>query len=304
MATTIFKGSATEESHAAGKPFEMTDNWLDRGEYPFASHFLETTGGRLHYVDEGSGPTVLMVHGQPTWSFMYRHLIRGLSPRYRCVALDHIGFGLSDKPSDWSYTPEDHANNVAALVDDLGLTEVNLVVHDWGGPIGLGWAARHPDKVARIVALDTWMWSMAEHRAGRWFSRILGNPLGQLATRRFNLFVAVFMKQALGPAWPAVADAYRGPLARPGDRQGCALFPRMLCVPWLDDLWQRRAALAGVPARLIWGGADPAFPAPMRERLASVFDRCEVTVHDGIGHFVAEELGERLVPEVETFLDQ
>ncbi len=276
--------------------------WLDRSEYPFTSHFLEVDGGRLHYVDEGEGEPLVMVHGQPTWSFMYRHLIRGLSPRYRCIALDHIGFGLSDKPVDWAYTPERHAANLAVLVEHLGLEPLTLVVHDWGGPIGLGFATAHRERVRRIVAFDTWMWSMAEHRAGRWFSRIMGSTLGQLGTRRFNLFVDVFMQRALGAGWPAVSAAYRGPFEMPSDRHGCALFPRMLCVPWLEEIWQRRAVLNDVPARLIWGAADPAFPTPMRERLAGVFANCETTVHDGVGHFIAEEMGERLVPEVEKFL--
>jgi haloalkane dehalogenase len=278
--------------------------WLDRSEYPFASHFVDVDGGRLHYIDEGEGAPILMVHGQPTWSFMYRHLVRGLSPGYRCIALDLIGFGLSDKPRDWGYRPGQHADNIAALVEHLGLSDVNLLVHDWGGPIGLGWAIAQRERVGRIIALDTWMWSMAEHRAGRWFSRILGSGLGQLATRRLNLFVDVFMKSALGDRWPAVREAYRGPLAEPGDRQGCALFPRMLRDPWLEQIWERRAALSDIPARLIWGGADPAFQAPMRERLATVFDDCEVSVHAGVGHFVAEELGERLVPELEKFLQR
>jgi haloalkane dehalogenase len=281
--------------------------WLDRNEYPFESHFVDVDGGRLHYVDEGVGTEdqatpILMVHGQPTWSYMYRHLVRGLSPRYRCIALDHIGFGLSDKPRHWGYKPEQHADNIAALVEHLGLREVNLLVHDWGGPIGLGWAIAHRERVRRIVALDTWMWSMAEHRAGRWFSRILGSGLGQLGTRRLNLFVDVFMKSALRKQWPELREAYRGPLADPGSRQGCALFPRMLCDPWLEQIWEHRIAISDVPAQLIWGGADPAFPAPMRERLATVFDTCEVSVHEGVGHFVAEELGALLVPKVERFL--
>jgi haloalkane dehalogenase len=289
--------------------------WLDRKEYPFESHFLEVDGGRLHYIDEGSEERneegtesqeprtpVLMVHGQPTWSYMYRHLVRGLSPQYRCIALDLIGFGLSDKPQNWQYSPEQHADNIAALVEHLDLRDVNLLVHDWGGPIGLGWAITHREQVRRIIALDTWMWSMAEHRAGRWFSRILGSRLGQLGTRRLNLFVDVFMKSALGEQWPELREAYRGPLSDPGDRQGCALFPRMLCDPWLEQIWERRAAISDVPAQLIWGGADAAFPQPMRERLATVFNTCDVSVHEGVGHFVAEELGARLVPEVERFL--
>jgi len=280
----------------------MSPDWLDRNEYPFDPHFLAVDGGRLHYVDEGSGEPIVFVHGQPTWSFMYRHLIRGLSPRYRCIAVDLLGFGLSDKPRSWSYAPRAHAANLGALVEHLELDPVNLLVHDWGGPIGLGWASGHRERVRRIIALDTWMWSMAEHGAGRWFSRIMGSAPGRLATRRLNLFVGVFMKAALGTHWPRVAASYRGPLGRADQREGCALFPKMLCDPWLEEIWERRGALADVPARLIWGGADPAFPAPMRERLASVFDRSEVTVHEGVGHFIAEELGERLTPQVEEFL--
>jgi haloalkane dehalogenase len=283
----------------------MTEAWLDTSEYPFESHFVAVDGGRLHYVDEGvaSAEPVLMVHGQPTWSFMYRHLIRGLSPRYRCIAVDLIGFGLSDKPRAWSYAPAAHAANLAALTKHLDLPPLNLVVHDWGGPIGLGWATAHPAQVRRIVAFDTWMWSMAEHLAGRWFSRIMGSSLGQMGTRRFNLFVDVFMQRALGRRWPEVEAAYRGPLLDPADRQGCALFPRMLCVPWLDEIWERRSVLSEIPAKLIWGGADPAFPAPMRERLAGVFDCCDQSVHEGIGHFIVEELRERVVPEVGEFLE-
>jgi haloalkane dehalogenase len=282
--------------------------WLDERDYPFESHFLEVDGGRLHYideggVDEGEGEPLLMVHGQPSWSFMYRHLIRGLSPKCRCIAVDHIGFGLSDKPRGWPYTPEQHAANLAALVEHLDLDRLTLVVHDWGGPIGLGFAIDHPERIRRIVAFDTWMWSMGEHTAGRWFSRIMGSAPGQFGTRRFNLFIDVFMKGALGARWPSVSAAYRGPFERAIDRQGCALFPRMLCVPWMEEIWQRREALREIPARLIWGGADPAFPTPFRERLASVFDDCEMSVHEGVGHFVPEEMGERLVPLVEKFLE-
>ncbi len=281
----------------------MRTLWLEERDYPFASHFLEVDGGRLHYVDEGDGEPILMIHGQPSWSFMYRHLIRGLSPKTRCIAVDHIGFGLSDKPRDWSYKPSQHAENLAALVEHLDLESITLVVHDWGGPIGLGFAIAHRERIRRIVAFDTWMWSMAEHAAARWFSRIMGSSVGQFGTKRFNLFVDVFMKSALGPAWPAVSAAYRGPFERPSDRRGCALFPRMLCDPWLEELWLQRETLREIPARLIWGGADPAFPALMRERLASVFDECEVSVHDGIGHFVPEELGEQVTPLVEKFLE-
>jgi len=277
-------------------------DWLDRGEYPFADHLLETPHGRVHYVDEGRGPALLMVHGQPTWSFMYRHVIRGLSPRFRCIAVDLLGFGLSEKPRRFDYRPADHAATLRRLVDHLELDRTSLLVHDWGGPIGLGFGVENAERIERIVALDTWMWSMAEQRAGRWFSRILGSPLGQLATRRLDLFVDPFLRRALPQeTWQRVGACYRGPLAHPADRQGCALFPKRLVDPWLESVWAGREALADRPALLVWGGADPAFPAASRERLAGVFTDCTVDVRDGVGHFVAEELGPELAATIDAW---
>ena len=275
--------------------------WLDRSEYPFASHWLDLPMGRLHYVDEGQGAPLLMVHGQLTWSFMYRHVIRGLAPRVRCVALDQIGFGLSDKPRRWSYLPEQHADNLGRLIDHLGFERVNLLVHDWGGPIGLGWAAHHPDRVGRVIAMDTWMWSLADVTFGRIFSRVMGNPLGRWSTRRFNLFVSVFMRMALRERWPAVRAAYRGPLSRPRDRQGCALFPKHLLDPWLDDCWERREALRDKEALFVWG-ERAAFAPALRERLASVFASCRLELQPGVGHYVAEELGSALPRLIDDFL--
>ncbi|MEW6602891.1 MAG: alpha/beta fold hydrolase, partial [Nitrospirota bacterium] len=122
-------------------------SWIDRKEYPFKSHSLELEMGRMHYVDEGTGEPLVMVHGNPTWSFVYRHLINGLSKDYRCIAMDHIGFGLSDKPQNWSYYPEDHAKNFDIFIERLDLHNITLVVQDWGGPIGLSYAVNHPENV-------------------------------------------------------------------------------------------------------------------------------------------------------------
>jgi haloalkane dehalogenase len=124
-------------------------DWVDRNEYPFRSHYLSTEHGDLHYVDEGSGEVILFVHGNPTWSFMYRHLIKGLSAGFRCVAPDHIGFGLSDKPFDVSYLPQFHAENLERFIDRRGLKDITLVIHDWGGAIGMSYALNHPENVKR-----------------------------------------------------------------------------------------------------------------------------------------------------------
>ncbi len=133
----------------------MSLTWLDRNEYPFAPNWLDLEAGRLHYVDEGKGDPIVMIHGQPTWSFMYRKLVQDLCGDYRCVAPDLIGFGLSDKPSDWSYRVEAHGENLRRLIEQLGLKRITLVVHDWGGPIGMSYAVDHPDNIERIVFLNT-----------------------------------------------------------------------------------------------------------------------------------------------------
>jgi len=111
--------------------------WLDTKEYPFSSNYLETQWGKIHYLDEGKGETILFVHGTPTWSFLYRNYIKELSKNYRCIALDHLGFGLSDKPKNFPGTPQLHSENLKALIDALQLKDITLVVHDFGGPIGL-----------------------------------------------------------------------------------------------------------------------------------------------------------------------
>src|SRR5215218_7357697 len=133
--------------------------WLDSSLYPFASHFIESGYGRMHYVDEGNGSPVVFVHGTPSWSFLYRHLIARLSCRHRVIAIDNLGFGLSDKPARAPYAPQDHAQRFETLLDALHVSGATLVVHDFGGPIGLAAALVHPEMFSRLVLFNTWMWS-------------------------------------------------------------------------------------------------------------------------------------------------
>ena len=153
--------------------------WLDRNLYPFQPHFLELKMGRLHYVDEGQGETLLMVHGNPSWSFGYRHLIQGLADQYRCVAPDHIGFGLSDKPFSWSYKPADQAANLRTFIERLGLENITLIVQDWGGPIGLSYAVEQPENIRRLVIMNTWMWPVSGDPYYWGFSKFIGGPIGR-----------------------------------------------------------------------------------------------------------------------------
>ena len=169
-------------------------SWINREEYPFQSHFLELEMGRMHYIDEGQGRPIVMVHGTPTWSFLYRHLVKGLSQGYRCVAMDHIGFGLSDKPGDWSYLPQDHAQNVGSLIETLGLEDITLVVHDFGGPIGLSYAINNPEKVANLILFNTFMWATRGELRFQLGGRFVGSLVGRFLYKYFSFSTNVMMK--------------------------------------------------------------------------------------------------------------
>jgi haloalkane dehalogenase len=274
---------------------ERDPAWLDREEYPFASRYWRTPAGLMHYVDEGEGEPIVMVHGVPTWSFNFRKLIKRLSPRYRCVAMDHLGFGLSDKPPAWDYRPEALAANVAALVDGLGLKRVTLVVHDWGGPVGLSYALERPECVARLVLLNTWMWSTRGNSRQELAARGLSSPVYRLLEERFNFTARAFMPQLMGDGARLSRDIHRHyvePLRERDDRRGCWSLIRamMHSGEWLDGLWRRRDRIAGIPALVMWGLRDRAFTREDLERWRGVFDEADVRALPHVGHFPHEEL--------------
>jgi haloalkane dehalogenase len=281
--------------------------WIDRQEYPFRSHYLPLEMGRLHYLDVGHGAPIVMVHGNPAWSFLYRHFVKGLSPDHRCIALDHIGFGLSDKPYDWSYHPADHARNLHVLIDQLGLRDITLVVQDWGGPIGLSYAVNQPENVRSLVIMNTWMWPVDDDWYYRAFSGFMGGPLGRFLIRRFNFFVNGVMKMATGDRSKlsgAVHQHYVQPLANPADRRGCWVLPKEIIAStdWLRGLWEQRERISDKPALILWGLRDIAFREKELQTWQQLFTDGQVHRLEGVGHFVQEEYGQEAVPIVAKFL--
>lgn len=282
-------------------------SWIDRKEYPFKSHFLQLEMGKMHYIDEGRGEPIVMVHGNPTWSFLYRHLIKGLSEHYRCIAMDHIGFGLSDKPWNWSYYPEDHAKNLDLLIKKLDLKNVTLVVQDWGGPIGLSYALNAPENVKRLVIMNTWMWSVKGEPHFKMFSNFMGGPIGRFLIRHFNFFVRVVMKKAMGDPsrlTAAVHQHYIKPLERPDERKGCWTFPKRIIdsSDWLDSLWSQRDKIKDKPALILWGMKDIAFREQELNRWESLFSNCKVIRYADTGHFVQEEKESESSREIDEFM--
>ena len=283
--------------------------WVDRDEYPFAPHWLDVPGGRLHYVDEGEGPAVVMVHGNPAWSFPYRTLILRLRGAYRCVAPDHLGFGLSEKPRGWSYLPQDHAANLERLIDGLGLRDVTLVVQDWGGPIGLAYAAAHPGNVSRLVITNSWAWPVNRDPYYLAFSGFMGGPVGRYLIGHHNFFAGTMMKRLFGDPGKLTAathEQYLLPLADPRDRTGCMELPRQIlrATPWLAELWRGVRGLGGKPALIVWGDRDIAFRRKELLRWESAFPMARVVHLPGAGHYVLEEAPDEVCDAVASFLTE
>ena len=284
-----------------------TDNWIDRDEYPFQSHRLNLEMGTMHYLDEGEGEPVVMVHGNPTWSFLYRHLINQLTPACRCMAMDHIGFGLSDKPADWTYLPAAHARNLETLIKTLELQDITLIVQDWGGPIGLSYAVNYPENVKRLIILNTWMWPVDDDWYYRAFSRFMGGGVGRFLIRRFNFFARTIMRQAFGDKSQLTKPVHRHylkPLENRDERKGCWMFPDQIIgsTEWLNELWVRRDLLTDKQVLIAWGMKDIAFREKELNRWIELFPDAQIHRLEGVGHYVQEEAPEELGSAVEEFL--
>lgn len=269
--------------------------WLDRGMFPFTPRRFETPDGVMRYLDEGSGPPILLVHGTPSWSFEWRAQVRDLATSHRVIAPDHLGFGLSDKPRDASVLrPEDHARRLLALVDALDLRDLTLVVHDFGGPIGLPVALERGDRVRAVVAMNTWMWAHGrDPKIGR-MSRLVASRVGRWLYLSLNASPRWIVPMAFADRaklTPRVHAHYLGPFARREDRLGPWAMGVALAGSdaFYDSLWTRRAALAAKPLTVVWGARDPAFDGRYLARWREAFPSARVEEIPGVGHFPQEE---------------
>jgi haloalkane dehalogenase len=282
-------------------------SWVDRGVYPFQPHDIKVDGGRMHFVDEGQGRPLVMVHGTPTWSFLYRCLIDDLSSSFRVVAPDHIGFGLSDKPGDWTYRPQDHARNLETLIEQLGLKDIVLLVHDFGGPIGLSYALDHPENVSALVIFNTFLWSLKGDPSFERVNRLFNNGIGRWLYLKQNFSAKVIVRSAWGkhrPLTPTLHRQYTAAFPDAKSRQGTWQFMQSLLgeSAWYESLWERRDHLADKPALLLWGMRDIAFKEKERARWKNLFAKARAIAYPQVGHFVPDEAGPESVEEVRAFL--
>jgi haloalkane dehalogenase len=262
--------------------------------------------GPVHYIDEGVGDPILFLHGNPTWSFVYRGIVIRLKPRFRCIALDYPGFGLSVRPDRYGYTPAEHAAVVRDFVRHLDLRNLTVMGQDWGGPIGLRVAADELDRIRALVMGNTWYWPLDQWQA-KAFSYVLSMaPLQSMIVDK-NLFVEKIMplgvKHALADE---VMYHYQEAQPTPGSRAGVAEFPRQLlaATAWLGDLEDAvREKLANVPLLLTWGVHDPAFGKSYLERFREDFRVVQVRRLDA-KHYVQEDAPGEIASAIGDFLEE
>ena len=282
--------------------------------YPFQGRYLDRAGVRLHYLDEGAGPPVVMVHGNPSWSFYYRNLVVALRGSHRCIVPDHIGCGLSDKPSErqYDYSLQSRVADLEALLDALNIRECSLVMHDWGGMIGMAWAVRHPERVRRLVVLNTAAFHLPADRKlpfALWLGR--NTWLGTFLIRGLNMFCR--RAASIGVQRRPMARDVRAEYLRPYDswqhRVAVSKFVQTIPLrpsdPGYDivtEVEDGLARLQSAPMLIAWGLRDFVFDRHFLAAWEQRFPKAHVLRYEDAGHYILEDAAEELVPRISAFL--
>ncbi|MCB0219337.1 MAG: alpha/beta fold hydrolase, partial [Chrysiogenetes bacterium] len=293
---------------------------IELDNYNFESNYVHLPEGRIHYVEAGSGPTLLMIHGNPTWSYLYRHMIHGLKDRFHCVAVDHLGFGLSDKPAGADYSVLAHSRRLGEVVEALGLEKVTPVVQDWGGPIGLHWTVQNKDLIERLVILNTigFIPRLRDLSLSRiWALPLLGflkaPGLGELFLQRLNAFVLYGVPGAIHNAESKTRErmkGYRHPFPDYASRAAMLELPREIPLsPWHPNIRLFREIGAGlkdwdVRTQLIWGLRDPAFNIALARRFEQLLPNHAPTIEiPNASHFLQEDTPEPIIEAIRGFFE-
>jgi pimeloyl-ACP methyl ester carboxylesterase len=289
--------------------------------WPFAPRYTESAGFRQHYVDQGTGRPIILLHGQPTWGYIYRKFIPPLAATHRVIVPDHMGFGKSETPPDREYTLRTHVENLTALIDELDLRDITLVMQDWGGPIGVGYAVRHPERIHSLVLMNT---VVGYGTAGRrdlpnpietpWFRWIRdGLPTGRTQAVLSNLgstilsVMQIVGLERLDRVDPTFIRAYGAPFPTPTDCKGAIEFPLDLALGRIRDFVRQGAAgvpaLRDKPALMIEGMLDRAIPPALAlADFSGLWPKAPVIQVPGAGHYIQEDAPEIVVPALQTFL--
>jgi haloalkane dehalogenase len=294
------------------KPIDISDF---KHLYPFKSHYMDLDGLQYHYLDEGSGEPVVMVHGNPTWSFYYRELIKSLSGQYRTIAPDHIGCGLSDipPPSQYSYTLQTRIDDLDYLIGTLtGSEKITLILHDWGGMIGMAYALRHPEKISRLIVLNTAAFLPPDAKKIPLRLHLIRNsgPLAAIAVLGFNLFAvgALYMASHRGLArdvkrgLTAPYNCWKNRIATLKFVQDIPLGEKDPSYMLVQQAGEQLHILSKLPVLICWGQHDFVFDSDYLAEWQRRFPDAEVHRFADAGHYVLEDVPEKIIPLIDRFL--
>ena len=286
-------------------------------EYPFSGRTLDLDGLSYHYLDEGTGHPVVMVHGNPSWSFYYRNLVLALRGNFRCIVPDHIGCGFSDKPGDhaYDYTLSRRVDDLERLIDHLGIaSKITLVLHDWGGMIGMAYAVRHPERIARLVLLNTAAFHLPKEKKFPLGLRICRNTrVGTVLVRGFNAFSlgASIVGCKKHPMGKVVGRAYRSPYNSWKNRiatlrfvQDIPLHPKDRNYALVSEVAAGLARFADLPVSIFWGELDFVFDTTFLAEWTRRFPKAEVHSYPDAGHYILEDMKAEVVPLIADFLQR
>lgn len=273
---------------------------------------IALTDGEMHYVDEGTGPPILFVHGTPTNSYEYRHLIAALSKRFRCIAPDHLGFGESSRPRAFAYTPEAHARVLKEFVERLDLKDLTLVVHDFGGPIGLPLVAGRGElgvgSVKQVVILNSWAWPLDDDPKMARGARLIAGAIGRFLYRYANASLRLIMPSAYGDRKKLTKEIHRRYLDVFRDRDARVLVLHALAKSLLgsrahyQSLLDRLERLRAMRVLIVWGMKDSAFQPYQLARWRRLLPEAQVETIESAGHWPHEEEPARVLAAIERFL--
>jgi len=295
-------------SYAGCRVVNNFDSFKDL--YPFTSLYFDLNPYKLHYLDEGEGEVLLFLHGNPTWSFYYRSLIQNFQGRYRCVAPDHIGCGFSDKPQDYSYTLTTHIDNLEKLVGFLGLKNITLMVHDWGGAIGMGLAVRKPELIKRLVLFNTASFLSMDIPLRIGLCRM--PLLGTILIRYLNLFVRGVLRfglkrrkrltQNVRAGYLAPYDTFENRIANLKFVQDIPMEQAVPSYSVIQSIERNLKQFDVYPILIIWGSEDFCFNVKFLNKWREIFPRAEVREVCNAGHLVVEDASDEIIPWIEGFL--
>jgi pimeloyl-ACP methyl ester carboxylesterase len=280
-------------------------SWVDKNLFPFESKWIELDGNAMHYIDEGAGPTLLFAHGTPEWSFGYREVIKELRKDFRCVAIDMLGFGLSDKPKYADYSCKAHSARLEQCIRKLDLQNLTIIANDFGGGISLGYAITNPENVQRIVLFNTWMWSLRKDPHYSTPAKVMHTALGRFMYLALNFPVNIVMPAAYGDKTKLTKEIhahYKKALPR-GNRNAAYAFSAELmnASEWWQQLWDNLRVLETKPFLFFWGLKDKFVPPKELEKWTTRLPQAKVITFPDAGHFVQEEKAGEMVIAIRQF---